>query len=109
MSEISSPRPTISSEVRAWVGVGAALILQIIGGVWWAATLSQQNTQMNDLLKEMRAEMKGYAVKAEVERRIDEQLRLFTDHEARLRYIERNAKFGAAQSPNHRDHASPGS
>lgn len=83
-------RPSMSSELRAWVAVGAALFVQIIGGVWWAATLSAQNTAMQSTLSEMRQEMRGYVTKADVDRRMDDQSRVIADHEARLRFTERN-------------------
>jgi len=84
----------MSAELRAWVGVGLALLVQIVGGVWWASRLSTQNEHLTGMLAEMRQEMKGYAVKSDVDRRMDEHGRLYADHEARLRFVERNAKFG---------------
>lgn len=94
-------RPSMASEMRAWVAVGAALLIQIIGGVWWAATLSAQNTQMQSTLTEMRQDMRGYATKADVDRRLDDQSRLLADHEARVRIIERSAVFRAQRQGEH--------
>ena len=34
------PRVSIAAEVRAWIGVGTLLTVNMIGGVWWAATLN---------------------------------------------------------------------
>lgn len=81
-------RPTVLSEIRAWMIVAATLVFQIVGGVWWAATLSEQNRSMQGLLIEVRRDMKEYALKADVERRFEETLRNFSDHEVRLRQLE---------------------
>jgi hypothetical protein len=82
-------RPPIAAEVRAWIGVGVVLAVQIVGGVWWAATLSAQNAGMRDLLVQLRTEMKEYALKSDVDRRFEDQNRALLDHEARLRTMER--------------------
>jgi hypothetical protein len=81
-------RPPIAAEVRAWISVGVVLAVQIVGGVWWAATLSAQNAGMRDLLVQLRTEMKEYALKSDVERRFDEKNRVLLDHESRLRSVE---------------------
>ena len=81
-------RPPIAAEIRAWIGVGLVLAVQIVGGVWWAATLSAQNASMKDLLVEVRSDMKGYALKADVDRQFNEQDKTIVDHEARIRVIE---------------------
>ncbi len=78
-------RPPIAAEIRAWIGVGVVLAVQIVGGVWWAATLSAQNSGMKDILTEVRQEMKGYSLKVDVDRRFDDQTKILLDHEARLR------------------------
>lgn len=100
-------RPTMATEVRAWIGVGLAVLVQAGAGIWWAATLSEQNASMKQLLTEMRSEMKGYAVKVDVDRRLDEQLRTHADHEARIRYIERNARFNPPPAGPIRDGVTP--
>lgn len=100
-------RPSMSSEVRAWVAVGLAVLVQAGAGIWWAATLSEQNASLKQLLTEMRNEMKGYAVKVDVDRRMDEQNRVYADHEARIRYIERNARFNPPPAGPLRDGSNP--
>ena len=68
--------------------MGIVLLIQIVGGVWWAATLSAQNTNVKDLLVEVRADMKGFALKTDVERQFQAQGLILADHEARLRANE---------------------
>jgi hypothetical protein len=56
---------------------------------------------MQTMLSDMRQDMRGYATKADVDRRMDDQGRTLADHEARVRIIERNAVFRATRQGEH--------
>lgn len=43
-------RPSISSEVRAWILAGVLAMTHTIAIVWWAATLNAKFDSMKDLL-----------------------------------------------------------
>lgn len=43
-------RPSVAAETRAWISVAVLLFVNIIGGVWWAATLSAEVKNIRELL-----------------------------------------------------------
>lgn len=60
-------RPAVSYEVRAWAAVAVVLTAQLVGAVWWAATLSAEVRALRELIATQ-----------------------VTDHEQRLRDLERD-------------------
>lgn len=77
MSEFTdNDRPPVSAEVRAWLTVSVVLVLQLVGAVWWAATLSAEVRGLRDLV-----------------------VTQVNDHEQRIRDIERNVRLGQINAP----------
>jgi hypothetical protein len=82
-------RPSVSAELRAWIAVGSVLSINLIGGIWWAATLSAELTFMRELMGELRTKLSAAYTSVEAKRdRESVDVRLI-DHENRLRQLER--------------------
>lgn len=69
-------RPSGSAEIRAWIAVGLTLVLNLVGGAWWAATQTKELQHVRELLVEMR----------------DGTNARIADHEARIRILEAERK-----------------
>lgn len=97
-------RPSIVNEVRAWLLVGITLLVNIVGGVWWAATLSAEIKALREMLGRLELQVSTMAgaayTAAEARRDLEHVQRQLTDHEARLRQLERPpARAGGGLNP----------
>jgi primosomal protein N'' len=81
-------RPRASAEVRAWVLAAAALMVQLIGVVWWAATLSAQMQALREVVAELKAQIATTYSAENAQRDLAPLRAQVGDHEARLRLIE---------------------
>ena len=82
-------RPSAVAEFRAWLGVGAALVVNMVGGVWWAANMTAKMDYMQEAISEMRARSALGYTGAEAARDFTNMQKQINDHEARLRQLER--------------------
>lgn len=69
-------RPNATAELRAWIAVGITLVLNLVGGTWWAAGQTKELQHVRELLIEMRDQMNNRVA----------------DHEARIRTLEAQKK-----------------
>lgn len=81
-------RPKVAAEVRAWIGVGAVLIMNTVGGVWWAATLTANLNNLRELVADMKASLGNSYTAAEARRDLSSLQSQLQDHEGRLRALE---------------------
>jgi hypothetical protein len=82
-------RPKVAAEVRAWVAVTVAIVMQAIGAVWWAATLSAEMKALRDVVSELKAQIAAGYTAADAARDLSTIRVQISDHETRLRAIER--------------------
>lgn len=85
-------RPRVAAEVRAWIVVAVTLVLQGMGAVWWAATLSAELKSLRDVVAEMKLQIGGIYTAADAVRDLSPIRTQVADHESRLRDIERKAR-----------------
>lgn len=93
MTEKRPSRPPVHTEVRAWITVGIVLMVNLVGGVWWAATLSaevralrEQNARMETLIFNQSS---SFYSAAEARRDLAAIQAQLQDHETRLRHVEK--------------------
>jgi hypothetical protein len=85
-------RPSAISEVRAWLTVGIVIVVHLIGGVWWAATLSNQILYIREAITELKDQTKKHQSEnytaEDAQRDIKQRDAVDSDHETRLRKLE---------------------
>lgn len=82
-------RPKVAAEVRAWAVVAVTMLVQIIGGVWWAATLNAEVKALRELVSELRTQIGSSYSANDAARDLAGVRRTIDDHEGRLRHLER--------------------
>lgn len=85
-----TPRPSVASEMRAWIGVGIVILVNMVGSVWWAATLSADLRQVRETLAEFKILTADRYSGSDANRDSALVQRQFLDHENRIRDIERS-------------------
>jgi hypothetical protein len=86
------PRVSIAAEVRAWISVGTLLAVNMIGGVWWAATLNAEIRQLRDSVAEIKGTYADRYSGADAARDLAITRNRLEDHEVRIRELERRAR-----------------
>jgi hypothetical protein len=81
-------RPKIAAEVRAWIVVAVALVVQGMGAVWWAATLSAEMKALRDVVADLKQQIASSYTANDAARDLSGIRGTIGDHEARLRAIE---------------------
>jgi hypothetical protein len=86
---MAADRPPVAAEVRAWIAVGVTLGVNLIGGAWWAATLSADMRNLREAVTAVQQGVAGAYTRNDHAR--DQSLihQRLEDHEERLRQIER--------------------
>lgn len=87
-----APRPRVAAEVRAWIVVAVAIIVQAMGAVWWAATLSAELKSLREVVSEVKLQVTGIYTAADAVRDLAPIRERLTDHEQRMRRIELKEK-----------------
>ncbi|WP_421883321.1 hypothetical protein [Methylibium sp.] len=89
-------RPTAMVEVRAWLAVALAILVQSGAAIWWAAGLSAKVENLQTSVTEVKTDMKAVQQSAQTAAQAAEDkntlLRLVSDHESRLRDLERSKR-----------------
>ena len=88
MSPAPNGRPSVAAETRAWIGVGTVLAVNVIGGAWWAATLSAELKHLRDVVTELKVQLADRYSGAEAARDLAATQQMLRDHEQRLRRLE---------------------
>lgn len=84
----TEPRPRIAAEVRAWAAVAAAIVCQLVGTVWWAATLSAQVAALREVVTDLKAQIAVAYSAQDASRDLAPMRSQMVDHEARIRVLE---------------------
>jgi hypothetical protein len=82
-------RPTVVAELRAWIAVATVLLVNGIGGVWWAASLSSELKFVQQMLTELRSQVGTTYTTTEARRDREAMEQRISDHEHRLRQLEK--------------------
>jgi hypothetical protein len=82
-------RPKVAAEVRAWIVVAVAIVAQGLGAVWWAATLSAEMKALRDVVSELKAQIAAGYTAADAGRDLSTIRSQISDHETRIRAMER--------------------
>ena len=83
-------RPTMITEVRAWLVVAGAFLLNVIVVVYWAATLSSKVEGFQTQLTEFKQGSSTSYSATQANKDFADVYRQLNDHENRLREGERN-------------------
>ena len=83
-------RPAMITEVRAWLVVAGAFILNVVVVVYWAATLSAEVRGFQSQLTEFKQGSSGNYSATQANKDFADVYRQLNDHENRLREFERN-------------------
>lgn len=89
MQPSNSSRVSVTAEIRAWVGVGVVLAVNVVGGAWWAATLSAELKHLRDVVTELKLKLADRYSGTEAARDLAITQQQLRDHEQRLRLLER--------------------
>ena len=85
-------RPAVVTEVRAWLVVAAAIVMQLIAVTYWAATLSADiknlQSQVTDFKQSSAENFSASQARAEFAM----VSRAQSDHEERIRNLEKSKK-----------------
>lgn len=87
---MAADRPPVAAEVRAWIAVGGALVVNLIGGAWWAATLSADMRNLREAVTAVQQGVSGAYTRQDHARDQSITHQRLEDHEARLRDLERS-------------------
>ena len=82
-------RPAVAAEVRAWIVVGFALLVQMSGGVWFAATLNAEVKALRETISDLRVQLQSGYTALDASRDLVPLRATLTDHESRIRAVER--------------------
>lgn len=89
-------RPTAMVEVRAWLAVALALLVQSGAAIWWASGLSTKVETLQASVTEVKTDMRAVQQSAQTAAQAAEDkntlLRQILDHESRLRDLERSKR-----------------
>lgn len=89
-------RPTAMVEVRAWLVVALAILVQSGSALWWAANITSKVETLQTTVTEVKTDMKSVQQSAQTAAQAAEDkntlLRLVSDHESRLRDLERSKR-----------------
>ncbi|WP_428419412.1 hypothetical protein [Methylibium sp.] len=89
-------RPTAMVEVRAWIAVALAILVQSGSALWWAANITSKVEILQTSVTEVKTDMKAVQHSAQTAAQAAEDkntlLRQILDHESRLRDLERTKR-----------------
>jgi hypothetical protein len=88
----TSPRPPVAAEVRAWALAVVTLMVQTIGIVWWAATLSAQVNALREVVTELKSQLAVSYSSDDAARDLTPIRTQLLDHEARIRSAEQSRR-----------------
>jgi hypothetical protein len=82
------PRISLISEIRAWLLVSVAFLAQLVGSVWWAATLSSDIKNLSLNFAEVKKDLAGAYPESRAANEFALIHRTTQDHESRIRSLE---------------------
>jgi hypothetical protein len=86
---MAADRPPVAAEVRAWIAVGVTLGVNLIGGAWWAATLSADMRNMREALAAVQQRVAEAYSTHDSARDLAIIRQQLADHESRVRELEK--------------------
>jgi signal transduction histidine kinase len=83
-------RPAMAAEVRAWMVVAGTFVLNLVVVVYWAATLSADIKNLQYQVADFKNGAADRYSNTQATKDFTEVFRQLSDHESRIRAIERN-------------------
>ena len=85
-------RPAVVTEVRAWLVVAAAIVMQLIAVTYWAATLSADIKNLQTQVTDFKTSSADNYSASQARAEFSLVTRIHADHEDRIRKLEHSRK-----------------